>query len=84
MDSPRILEAQITLRPTARFFEDGAQTTDKTRDLLRWLEERYPNWRTEALSYYGAQIGVEALLSMPPLGIFALGMAFALMKEHKI
>jgi len=77
-------QATIIFRPTSALVDSGIDKITNVRSMDQFIEERYPQWQEEFFKFYGDQVGMEALMVLPPYQYAMLGILFALMKERKI
>lgn len=77
-------QATILFRPTNQLLDSGIGKITNVKSMDQFLEERYPNWQQEFIKFYGDQVGMEAMMSMPPFQYAMFGVLFALMKERLI
>ena len=77
-------QATVLFRPTNALLDSGVDKITSVKSMDAFLEERYPNWQQEFIKFYGDQVGLEAMMSLPPFQYASLGILFALMKERKI
>lgn len=84
LSSPVRKQATILFHPTNALLESGLGKISQVKSMDGFIEERYPGWQQEFWQFYSEQIGMDAMMALPPHKYAMMGIMFALMKEEKI